>query len=354
VILSDGDLRIDSHKLMYHPERVAEWLNGINIYPLYAEVAPTSTCNHRCVFCAFDYMEYIPKYIDKPVLLDTLRFLKANGLKSVMFAGEGEPFMNSDTPDIIVASREMGLDVSATTNGSLLNAEILEKVLKSMSWIRISLNAGNKENYTKIHGCNENDYDKVLENLRYAVYLKRKEQLKTTIGVQLLLIKENQNEVLEFSRILKEIGVDYYSIKPYSQHPESINRLSGALNYGECLDLETDLKREETESFKIHFRANAMKNLTLNRQYDKCLGNPFWTYIDANEKVWSCSAFLGNDEYCFGDLKENSFEEIWTSERRKKILNSIDAKKCREICRLHSINNYLYRINHPEEHDNFI
>ena len=28
------DLRLDSHKLIYHPEMVSRWLNGENIYPI--------------------------------------------------------------------------------------------------------------------------------------------------------------------------------------------------------------------------------------------------------------------------------------------------------------------------------
>ena len=49
------DYRIDSHKLIYHPERVADWMAGNNIYPICMEISPSSSCNHRCQICAFDY-----------------------------------------------------------------------------------------------------------------------------------------------------------------------------------------------------------------------------------------------------------------------------------------------------------
>jgi hypothetical protein len=29
--------RIDSHKLMYHIDRVSQWLNGQDIYPVYMQ-----------------------------------------------------------------------------------------------------------------------------------------------------------------------------------------------------------------------------------------------------------------------------------------------------------------------------
>ena len=36
-----GDkIRMDSHKLIYHPEQVAKWLRGENIDPIEVEISP--------------------------------------------------------------------------------------------------------------------------------------------------------------------------------------------------------------------------------------------------------------------------------------------------------------------------
>lgn len=48
--------RIDSHKLIYHVSRVNDWLNGKLIYPIYMEISPIGSCNHRCIFCAYDFI----------------------------------------------------------------------------------------------------------------------------------------------------------------------------------------------------------------------------------------------------------------------------------------------------------
>ena len=46
---------IDSHKLMYHPERVAEWKEKGDCYPIYVEIGLTNVCNHKCIFCGLDW-----------------------------------------------------------------------------------------------------------------------------------------------------------------------------------------------------------------------------------------------------------------------------------------------------------
>lgn len=59
---------IDSHKLMYHPHTVSQWLDGVNVYPIYVEVSPSGACNHRCSFCALDFMGYEKVFLKKGIL----------------------------------------------------------------------------------------------------------------------------------------------------------------------------------------------------------------------------------------------------------------------------------------------
>lgn len=351
------DFRIDFHKLIFHPGRVSQWLQGENVYPIYVEIAPSGSCNHRCIFCALDYLEYKPVFLEKDLILKNLRDMAEKGVKSVMYAGEGEPLINKDTPEIANQTKRLGIDVAMTSNGVLFSKEIAVECLEAFTWVRFSVNAGTSQTYQRVHRCRPGDFERVMGNFSEVVEVKRSKGLSTTIGVQLLLIPENVEDVFTLAKRVKEIGGDYFSVKPYSQHPKSTCSIDPRFDYREHLDLERKLRELETESFRIAFRSNAMKKLKQTKPYDRCLGLPFWAYIDARANMWACSAYLGDDKFCYGNLKEESFVSIWEGEQRRRILARVaqmEVNGCREICRLDEINAYLHQLRNPGRHVNFI
>ncbi len=120
--------RIDSHKLLYHVPRVSRWLDGEQVYPIYMEISPSGTCNHRCTFCALDFMHYQKRFLDAPVLCERLEEMGKCGLKSVMYGGEGEPLMHRQIGMIIEHTKKCGIDVALTTNAALLSEGLAEQI----------------------------------------------------------------------------------------------------------------------------------------------------------------------------------------------------------------------------------
>jgi len=180
--------RIDSHKLLYHPKRVSSWLDGENIYPIYMEISPSGTCNHRCIFCALDFMGYQKRFLDTNVLKERLTEMAGLGLKSVMYAGEGEPFLHKDMVEITRHGKSVGIDQAFTTNATLMTPDISEQILDVTSWIKVSCNAGTPESYAKIHSTKAAHFDRVISNLRAAVEIRNKNGFGCTLGMQILLL----------------------------------------------------------------------------------------------------------------------------------------------------------------------
>ena len=83
-----------------------------------------------------------------------------------------------------------------------------------------------------------------------------------------------------------------------------------------------------------------------------------WTYIDAGGDVWGCSIYLGNQDFLYGNIYKNTFQEIWKGEKRKRSLEfvneDLDICNCRVNCRMDEINRYLWELKNPPAHANFI
>ena len=351
--------RIDSHKLIYHPARVTDWLAGRNIYPIYAEVSPSGACNHRCVYCALDFMEYKPRFLDADILKTRLAEMGKLGLKSIMYAGEGEPFLHPRMAEITNATKAAGIDVSFTTNAALFKPAIADKCLKSVEWIKVSINGGTAKTYAKIHRCRPEDFEKVFANMEYADRLRKKKGYKVTLGMQLVLLPDNAGEVELLAGRAKASGMDYLIVKPYSQHPQSKTSQYKDIRYAEYEALSKRLQKYASPKFSVIFRLNTMRKWDESaKHYGKCCALPFWTYIDAGGNVWGCSMFLGKKEFLYGNIMETPFKKVWESEKRKRSLRMVaehlDTSKCRINCRMDEVNSYLWDLKHPPAHVNFI
>ena len=350
---------IDSHKLLYHVGRTSDWLAGKNIYPVYAEISPSGACNHRCTYCGLDFMKYQSRKLETAMLKERLTELGQLGLKSVMYAGEGEPFLHKDMAEIIEHTKRSGIDVGVTSNAVFFDEKAAASTLPHMSWIKVSINGATRETYAKIHQTKPEDLDRVMKNMAFAAALKKKHNYACTLGMQLLLLPENHHEVKLLAQKVKEIGMDYLVIKPYSQHPLSQTEIYKNIRYSDYDYLEKELQDLGDENFNVIFRARSMKKWDeVARNYKRCLALPFWTYIDAGGDVWGCSIYLGKSDFLYGNIYKSSFREIWEGEARKKSLERVssclDVENCRVNCRMDEINRYLWELKNPPAHVNFI
>lgn len=350
-------IQFDGNKLLHHLDRVNAWSKGQLIYPVYVAFSPSSLCNHHCNFCVYHYKKFEPVYFPMNSFNKLITEFKELGIRSIFFAGDGEPLLNKDCSKMIVACKEASIDVGLNTNGRLISDSNVEDLVENLEFIRVSLNAGDRESYKKIHGCSLDDFDKVVGNIRKMVEFKKKLNSKITIGVQLVLQQANCYGVKKLSTLLKEIGVDYFSVKPFLKHPDTLFDDVIADRESILLDLLEHSKNISDGSFQFVIRNN-MFQAEEKRNYKHCLSTPFMIEIDAKGDVYTCGPYIGNPDHVLGNVLRDSFKNVWNSDKANKVRENLscklDVSKCMPSCRPNSVNEVLWKIKNPPQHVNYI
>lgn len=351
-----SELFLDGSKLLHHLPTVEKWQKGERIFPIHAEISPTSGCNQRCNLCYVDYLGHKAGFLEESIMNSLMDEFGKLGVKSVLLAGEGEPTANKGIVSMIQRAGRNGVDMAINSNAVLLNKEMSEAIMPDLMWARFTFQAADPQIYQAIHKGHRTDYERATKNVQDAVKVKRDKKLKVTLGTQQILINENYKNIYDTAKLSKDLGVDYYVVKRFSKHPNNTYDVPEDM----YLQSMEELKRVEElsdDKFKVIVRWN---NFTqdCNRIYKKCIGTPFITQILANGKIYPCSQFFKDETYAYGDLHNNSFEEIFTSgkveEITARIEREVNVKNCISYCRHHSTNQFLWKIYDKPEHQNFI
>ena len=351
--------RIDSHKLIYHLSRVNEWAEKGDVYPIYMEISPSGVCNHRCVFCAYDFIGHPNRRLDTDIFLKFIDEASHLGVKSLLYAGEGEPLLHKDIDKFIVRTKEKGIDAGMYTNGQFLKESLAEKILPSLTFIRFSFNGGSGRNYAEIHKTGESVFAEVLRNIGCAAGIKAKRGLVADLGAQYVLLPENIDFLVGAAKILKEAGIGYFAIKPFVQQSERQSyKMREKFNLENIESVVNDVVGLSDENFSVIVRRNAFDRYG-ERRYAHCFGTSFVSVVNSAGDIASCLPYWDDEQFVFGNIYKTSFEEIWKGEKRREIKRrlecELDVSKCPPNCRPNQINEFLWELKHPSvRHINFI
>lgn len=351
-----SELFLDGSKLLHHLPVVEKWKKGERFFPIHVEISPTSGCNQRCNLCYVDYLGHKSGFLEESILNSLIEEFHKLGVKSVLLAGEGEPTANKGIVSMIQRAGKLGVDMALNTNAVLMDTEMSEAILPHLMWLRFTFQSSDPEIYQSIHKGHKSDFERATKNVREAVRIKKEKNLPVTLGIQQILINENYRNIYNTALFAKEMGVDYYVVKRFSKHPKNSYDVPENL-WKESVDQLKEVEKLSDSNFKVIVRWNNFEK-DCNRVYKKCIGTPFITQILANGKIYPCSQFFKDDSFAYGDLHNNSFEEIFRSgkveEITKRIENEINVKNCISYCRHHSTNQFLWNLYDEPKHANFI
>jgi molybdenum cofactor biosynthesis enzyme MoaA len=151
--------------------------------------------------------------INQNVIYDFLEDCAEIGVKAISLVSDGESTISPVFVDTVVRGSELGISMATGTNGFVLTRRRLEEVLPHLTYLRINISAGERARYAEIMGVKEKWFDRVCQNIRDMVEIKRRDNLSVTIGLQMVLMPEYADQVLPLAQLGKELRPDYLVIK---------------------------------------------------------------------------------------------------------------------------------------------
>ncbi len=194
----------------------------LNYAPIVLSVSPTDRCNLSCDMC----LSHSPRAKDNPYrhkpapdmtyelfrqIVDTFPTAL-----SIQIVGTGEPLLNKDYFEMVeYAAVEGKMDVSTTSNGTILADKIDEIVAAPLTYFFVSLNGHNADEFDRFTGCGTKCYHKIYENVVSLVDKKRSTGASLKIGVSYVLDKTNFGFLNDMIQVAGRLGVDEVKIMPY-------------------------------------------------------------------------------------------------------------------------------------------
>ncbi len=178
--------------------------------PAHIAIEPTNACNAKCPVCETGKDEMLRT----KGLLDRKKFellidKNFRSINTLMYYFMGEPFLNKNSYDMIKHARSKSIYVETCTNGDLVDAKgVLYSDINKISF-QIG---GMTEKSHQIYRVNSS-LNKVKKNL-YELIEEKKKVNNTNVQIDLgfIVMRHNENEVDEFIKWSKEIGVDTANI----------------------------------------------------------------------------------------------------------------------------------------------
>ncbi len=353
---TDGknNIILDGHKLIWHKDRVDAWLRGERIAPITIDCALTRRCSYNCVYCYSKLQQNDEKKMTRDVIFRFLDDAADIGVKAVSFVSDGESTCSPYLKDAVLRGKKNGLDMALGTNGYLLNPNELKDILPALTYLRFNISAGEAQRYSQIHGVSQKCYERVVEIIKKAVQVKKEKNLDVTIGMQMVLMPEFEDQILPLSKLGKKLGVDYLVIKHCSDDEDGSLGVDYA-KYNQMVDILKEAETYSDETYQVSAKWSKIFSEG-KRKYSQCYGPPFILQMSGSGLVAPCG-MLFNDKYKkyhIGNIVEQSFKDIWQSDRYWEVMEMIASQKfdaktmCGTLCLQHKVNEYLCEIRNKE------
>ncbi len=328
-----------------------DWESGSSSSPSVVELDPTTACNLVCPDCiSRDLLNQ--GFFTRKRMRELTKEIVDAGVKAVVLIGGGEPLAHPEIGWVIEYLAQNNVHVGITTNGLLIDRYI-DCIAEYASWVRVSMDSATSGTYKHIRPSQSgvSMFEKAFHNMRSLAKIKHGK-----LGYSFALFSEcefdinghvnvrfsNVPEIYKGAVLAKEIGCDYFEVKPtYNMdhhliiHPEELmQKAKHLLKQSSALE---DKKFSVLQGTKLGHVLNCESDIE-PKDYNRCAVAQLRTLITPSG-VYVCPYFRGRIDKKLGDARKMLFNDIWHGKDRANVMESLNpSKDCLFHCIRHDSN----------------
>jgi len=290
-------------------------------HPYSAHISPAGLCNLRCDSCPVHEDELKGKTV---LSFNAFRkFIDEAGdyLIYIILWGWGEPLLNPDFHRMAAYAKGKNILTVTSTNLNRFSREEARKMIDSgLDALIVALDGVTEETYARLR--TGGSAGRVIENTRILIEERsRARAKKPLVNLRMVVSKENEHEVEPFRQLARSLGVDMVSFKAFS------TRQKGFADPG--ID---ERYAPGNEGYRWYRYRDGFVPDRKPKRYNCRFP---WTKptLFPDGAVLACE-FDFRYEHVFGNINDQSFEEIWFGPKARQFRTQFKADRdCISFCR---------------------
>lgn len=290
------------------------------VVKLHGSIIVTYRCNARCNMC--DVWKFPTKPAEE-IGLDVIR-----KLPDLFFANVtgGEPFVRQDLPEIITELRKKAKRIVISTNGFFTDRIVsLCKQYPDLG-IRISIE-GLQESNDVIRGM-PGQYERTQATLKQLQEMGLKD-----IGFAMTVQDKNYQDLVTLYKMARDMDYEFATATVHNSHyfhkwDNKVQKQEEVFAAFRALIAELLKSKKPKEWFRAYFNHGLMNYIEGKPRFLACEMGKDGFFVDPYGDVLACNGM--DEKMPMGNLKEQSWEEIWNSKRAQEVRQAV--KNCKKNC----------------------
>ncbi len=300
--------------------------------PVTMDIEPTTGCNFRCTMCQVSSPDFHSKNMEletfKKIIRENIQLIK------IKLQGMGEPLVNKHLFEMIKYAKEYGIGTEIISNGSLLNEKNINFLLDNkLSKLTISIDGSSKKTFEKIRI--KSNFETVINNAKLFSNLTKKKIFRPEFSAWCTVQKENYHEVEEIAALCKSIGFDNLTFQVHltGWGKDEWNKINEEkkIEY-KNLEIKKRFKDIINNYSQKNFTIDVFENNLLNFK-KKCSWPINSSYLASTGDVVPCCIIGDPKVINYGNIKTQSFKEIWNSKAYYKLRDNIENNQIDDFCK---------------------